>query len=1573
MLSVSSGYSPEYLLKEVATGRENYYTDAVSEGEPPGRWWGGGAEKLGLHGLVDAQDMRAVYERFLDPRDEAFKDPERWEGASTLGHTGRKYMSEDELYEWALEREPDASPERRAELRTEAGKASRHNVAFFDLTFSVQKSVTLLHTAFEAEEVKARRGGDEESAAAWGEYRRAVEDAIWAGNNAMLDYMTGKAGYSRVGHHGGAAGRYVDAHDWTVASFFQHDSRDHDPQLHVHNGTLNRVQCPDGEWRTIDGRSLYRWRAAGGAVGERTCEERITHSIGTWFRTRPDGKAREIVGVSQEAMDLISSRRRAVTAKAAELIATYEETTGRAANGLVRDRLQRQATFATRRAKSHEGETREQLIGRVEQQVRGEVAGGLAGVARSALGARENAPAPATWSRQAVIETALEEVQASKAGWTESDLIRALNTALPDYLGLPDGTDVAELLDRLATEALGYAQPLDGARPGDEALPPELRLANGASAYQAPGARLYATPGHVRTERALLAASARADGAALRPDQARRFLAELDESGIKLGEDQAAAVRGVLTSGARVETLVGPPGTGKSFVVGTIARGWTDPTTAADAPAAGAAAAGAAAPAVMPARRVFGLATSQIATEVLKAEGLAASNVAAWLGAQRRLAADPGSSGPRPRDADQAWRLHAGDLVVVDESAMTDTAALAAVHGHVEAAGAKLLLVGDHKQLAAVGAGGAMELIAQTAGARYELADARRFILPWEQTASLQLRAGDQSVLREYHKRGRLIDGGTLEETEAKAIRGWFGDTLSGKRSLLVVDTNEQAARVSAKIRAELVRLGHVDEGGVRLGLQGTYAGVGDLVEARALNWAVRDVEGKPRPAVTREHYRVQAVHPDGGLEVAVVRGRTEDGDVLGDRLVLPPEYVAEHLALGYASTKNAAQGATVDTSHTVATGRTSPAGLLVPMTRGRECNTAYVTTVAQVEDPAQGGQQHTVRRDPVAVLAGVLDNSEQADAANRSATATAAAAAAAAGSAQTAAELLADAAHLAATERTATWLDQIADKGWISPEQRARIASEDGAATLTRVLRRAELAGHDPYSVLQHAVAGDLDGARNTTNVIYSRIRAAHRFDPVAESFTDLVPRVDNPAWRDYLAELASAGDKRARELGEQAVADPPSWAVEALGRIPSDRLARQEWQRRAATIATYRELAGHDTHDAAESSADVLGRAPKPGQVEAYTAYRAAWRALGRPEIERAAYEMSDGQLRIQIRAWEREEAFGPRYVANELAGTRQAAASHRQTAALRAAEADAAADPTEQDRLRQEAAEAAALADTLDTRAEQLEEIDDARATFLAHTATTRANAEEARFVLAERQADAVPEQQVTAQEWLDAARAAAAAEDRHREILDETELADLTAARDADLSDAVPATDAETDEEAAAVEDQADGQPVDAQDEVEDEVVIEDRAEDDAVLDEVEAGGRADPVDDHPEAVADEPDTHEVVLETAVEDIRDTAAEEPSPRDEDVVRVPAAEETAADIEHARRALYEIQARQAEEEREAAEQREQQLAQWHADDTAAGGAGVDDDATADGLGDDAGEDGSVLEYEPPVPAAG
>ncbi|MFP5021187.1 hypothetical protein [Pseudonocardia phyllosphaerae] len=132
---------------------------------------------------------------------------------------------------------------------------------------------------------------------------------------------------------------------------------------------------------------------------------------------------------------------------------------------------------------------------------------------------------------------------------------------------------------------------------------------------------------------------------------------------------------------------------------------------------------------------------------------------------------------------------------------------------------------------------------------------------------------------------------------------------------------------------------------------------------------------------------------------------------------------------------------------------------------------------------------------------------------------------------------------------------------------------------------------------------------------------------------------------------------------------------------------------------MAAYRELRGHD------DPAEALGPVPKPGQVEEFAAYRAAWRALGRPEIDREHLELSNGQLRMRIRAYERELAAAPRYVANELAGTRQSAAEHHQAAALQRAEAATAADEEQRERLAAAAEQSGRFGELLDQRAEQL----------------------------------------------------------------------------------------------------------------------------------------------------------------------------------------------------------------------------------------------------------------------------
>jgi conjugative relaxase-like TrwC/TraI family protein len=1523
MLSIHPGHSVEYLTREVATGRENYYTGAVAAGEPPGRWYGAGAEQLGLTGLVDHQDMTALYERFLDPRDERFRDPDSWDAVPTLGHAGRKYPTAAELYERSLDAEPYADAERREQLRLNAEKAERKNVAFLDATFSVQKSVTVLHAAFEAQEVKARRTGDEDAAAAWGAHRQAVEDAIWAGNKAALDYLAEKGGYSRVGHHGGAAGRFIDAHDWVIASFFQHTSRSNDPQLHIHNAILNRVLGTDGMWRTLDSKALHKWRGGAAAVGERTTEEHLARSLGIRLATRPDGKSREILGIRESVLNLFSSRRRAITKATADLVRAFETRYERDPNPLERDRLQRQATLATRPRKSHDGQTTEQRLDRMEAQLRAEIDTGLLQVATDVLNLAGQAAEPERWSPQAVVEAALADVQAAKAAWTASDLTRAISNALPDRLGDLDGRQIAALLDHLTAEGLKLATPLIPDRPGTHALPDELRLSDGRSVYDAPGAKLYATSEHVHSERMLAAGTSRRDAPTLTPEAVTAFLAGLGERGIELGADQAAAVRGVLTSGASVESLVGPAGTGKSFVVGVINHAWTDPKLWNGQ-----------------ARKVVGLAASQIATNVLAEEGLTARNITRWLDAQARL--DNGN----PFQDDLALQLGPGDLVVVDESAMADLAALAEIDRHVEAAGAKLVLTGDHRQLAAVGAAGGMQLAAE-AGLAYELSDARRFHHEWERAASLRLRDADETVLGEYFKHGRIIDGENIEHAQHLAAQAWLADTLTGKRSLLIVDTNEQADRLSAELRAELVRLGRVEEDGVALGRQGTLAGIGDLVQARLNGWTLAGYEGNRRGPINRETYRVLATRHDGGLIVAPLLGRDQLGtDILGDHLTLPGTYVNKHVTLGYASTVHAAQGLTVDTAHSVATHRTGHAALYVALTRGRDRNTTYVATRYAPDDAPTGTVNQVRHHDPRGMLAATFETADP----ELSALATAVKAEQDKQSIRTAAELFADAAELATAGRTSTRLDQLTAEGVLTPAQRSQLAAEDGATNLNRLLRRVEIAGHDPKAVLTQAITTrPLDDARQLSNVIHHRISETVTLDPVGDRYADWVPTVDNPSYQTYLNRLALIADARRDELGQQAIERQPQWAVEALGEVPSDTAARERWEARAGAIAAHRELTGH----ADESTA--LGAAPKSGQVEAYASWRAAWRALDRPDADRDEAEMSDGQLQLRIRAYEREKAWAPRYVANELAGTRQAADRHRQAAATRAAEAADTTDTARRAQLQQEASDAGALADLLDARAAELQDVDDARALWWAHTAGTRAAADRAEAELqARRAADGRTDRTVTADEILTETSSTTRTDELDADAIDHS--GEHIAATNRDRSPRGRRPDDQNTRDREIDQPQAEhvaaaGAGRDNSTDSDDRGTAAAHPQKEGVDDWAAARRIADVADDMHREIHDDADladveerrgadrqaanprVHPDAPETGIEDLRDEAGRKHQRGGEDQVRVPTAAETADSVRRAHRALAEIRARDvADRRREDDDARRAQLTRWH-----------------------------------------
>ena len=251
-------------------------------------------------------------------------------------------------------------------------------------------------------------------------------------------------------------------------------------------------------------------------------------------------------------------------------------------------------------------------------------------------------------------------------------------------------------------------------------------------------------------------------------------------------------------------------------------------------------------------------------------------------------------------------------------------------------------------------------------------------------------------------------------------------------------------------------------------------------------------------------------------------------------------------------------------TTHNLTTPNTSRAAFYMAMTRGQHTNTAHVATQTIPDhDPAPGAVHDAVHRSPAAVLALAFERDDP----DQSALTSIAESLAEVNSVRTAVELMSGFAAEATAGRTAGWLDQLVDAGHLTPTQRTRIAAEDGAATLNRILRRAELAGHDPRQVLHDAVTErSLGGARQLTNVIHARITTnpALSLDPVGDAFTDWTPAVDNPEAQRLLTVLSATSDNRARELGAQVVEEQPVWAADAFGPLPDDPEQRRAWRER-------------------------------------------------------------------------------------------------------------------------------------------------------------------------------------------------------------------------------------------------------------------------------------------------------------------------------------------------------------------------------------------------------------------------
>ena len=151
VVTIAKGYDLGYIWKtqDHSAGRTTggYYINAAQAGEPPGRWWGPGAQALGftLGQSVDRQPYDAVYQQ-TDPHTGARLGRPRGRYPTFADHSTRLKAAE-----------PHATAERLIELEREAAQATRQPAAYYDVTVSFSKSISVLHASMRENERRARR------------------------------------------------------------------------------------------------------------------------------------------------------------------------------------------------------------------------------------------------------------------------------------------------------------------------------------------------------------------------------------------------------------------------------------------------------------------------------------------------------------------------------------------------------------------------------------------------------------------------------------------------------------------------------------------------------------------------------------------------------------------------------------------------------------------------------------------------------------------------------------------------------------------------------------------------------------------------------------------------------------------------------------------------------------------------------------------------------------------------------------------------------------------------------------------------------------------------------------------------------------------------------------------------------------------------------------------------------------------------------------------------------------------------------------------------------------------------
>ena len=294
--------------REQAKG--GYYINAAQKGEPAGRWFGKGAEALGL---AKGQEVER------EPYDKMYSQIHPQTGEQ-LGRKPSGRDKYDELLNRMKAAEPHATAERIHEMQRIAHQESHRSAPYTDVTVSLVKSVSIFHTSIRENERQARLAGDEAGPPPGGPPgRRRVQEALQAANRAAMQHLQDWAitrtgsGVARV--NGEDTVRFEPT-GLVVSSWLQGTSRDGDPQDHIHNQIARMsLTDADGKWRTVDTAGVRAQLGAVRATFGAHLRSEMTHRFGVEWVARKDGDGFELKGITRAQIEKYSTRTQAIDAE----------------------------------------------------------------------------------------------------------------------------------------------------------------------------------------------------------------------------------------------------------------------------------------------------------------------------------------------------------------------------------------------------------------------------------------------------------------------------------------------------------------------------------------------------------------------------------------------------------------------------------------------------------------------------------------------------------------------------------------------------------------------------------------------------------------------------------------------------------------------------------------------------------------------------------------------------------------------------------------------------------------------------------------------------------------------------------------------------------------------------------------------------------------------------------------------------------------------------------------------------------------------------------------------------------